>query len=103
MRAGLLIRVIRVTAASRGMPTGRMPAGHSLAPRAEFPIASKGIRSRSNFAARSRIWGRPCSARLVGPGRRHGLLEAVIGRRGGDHVFCRDLASRAGRESVALP
>jgi len=30
----------------------------------------------------SRIWGRPCIARLVGPGRRHGLLEVVIGRRG---------------------
>ena len=35
MRAGLLIRVIRVTAAFRGVPTGRMPAGHSLAPLAD--------------------------------------------------------------------
>ena len=30
VRAGLLIR-IRVTAAPRGMPAGRMPTGHSLA------------------------------------------------------------------------
>ena len=38
VRAGLLSRVIRVAAASRGVPVARMPAGRGIAMLADIPF-----------------------------------------------------------------